>query len=174
MKYSINLGLPDKPLVKDKDLFTEVLYIYNAIRNLLAGFDIVTGALQPDKSDWVQLKGTGRVSVGGMFKIYLEANVPLTYGQTVGIVNVAGVGKAALAQSGVLLARGWCSDTQNTAAGDTTEITLLGSYPSFAAGTLTPGANYYQSVVARVIGAAGAQAIGYAVSDTQLIWHPDL
>ena len=174
MKYSVELGLPDKPLVKDNETFTELLYIYNAIRALLAKFDITTGALQPDKGDWIQLKGTGRVSVGGMLKIYLEASVALTYGQTVGIVNVAGVGKAALAQSGVLLARGWCSDTQNTAAGDTTEITLLGTYPNVAAGTLVPGANYFQSVVAGVVGAAGAQAIGYAVSDTQLIWHPDL
>lgn len=174
-RYSVNLGLPAQPLVEDPKLFSELIKVYNAIRNLALAHDAVTGIISPPTEDWSQL-GTTRFTAGGMHKIYIEANVDLAYGNTVGIVNVAGVGKADKAQDGVLYAVGFCSATGGTLAGATTEVTIIGRYPPLPAASLVPGNKYYQSGTAGTIGVfgTGTQVIGFAVSDTDLIWLPQL
>lgn len=172
---SINLGLPERPLTDDNKLFLELLPIYNALKNILHAHDAVTGIISPPESDWPQLK-TNRFTTGGMHKIYVTAFENLSLGNTVGIYNDAGVGKAKKAQDGVLEAIGFCSAPNGTTAGAVTEITVVGRYPLFPASTLTPGAKYYQSATPGVIGVSGTgtQVIGFAVSDTELIWMPQL
>ena len=172
---SIDLALPIAPLTSNQELFGELMAVYNAIRNSVAAHDIVTGAISPPEADWPQLN-TSRVSVGGMMRIYIEAGENLTYSQVVGIANVAGVGKAKLAKDGVLYAVGWCSNPAGNLNGETTEIQLGGRFPAFPAGTLTPGAKYYLSAAAfgLVTAAVTTQVVGFAVSDTELIWVPKL
>lgn len=167
---SVNLGLPAQPLVSDQEMYYELLRVYNAIRLTLQAVDNNTGAISPDKQYWDEI-GFTRLTVGNMSKIYVEAAVALSYGNTVGI---GGDGKAYKARNGVRACVGFCSDPEGAAVGDITEIQLLGLFPPFTAGTLTPGAGYYQSATAGVIGVAGSgtQFVGYALSDTRLWFNP--
>lgn len=167
---SVNLGLPAQPLVSDQEMYYELLRVYNAIRLVLQAVDNNTGAISPDKEYWDEI-GFTRLTVGNMSKIYVEAAVALSYGNTVGIGSD---GKAYKAQDGVRACVGFCSDPKGATVREITEVQLLGLFPPFAAGTLTPGAGYYQSATAGVVGVAGsgAQFVGYALSDTRLWFNP--
>ena len=137
-ELSVNLGLPAQPLTEDNKLFSELMRVYNAIRNLAYAHDAVTGIISPPTADWDQL-GTSRFTAGGMHKIYITAYETLAYANTVGIFNDAGVGKAAKAEDGVLRAVGFCSALNGTTVGNTTEVTILGMYPALLRGLLFRG-----------------------------------
>lgn len=168
--FSINLGLPQSPLTENPELFGELVRVYNAIKNLTYAHDVVTGAKTPDASTWSQLSCT-RLTIGGMCRFYKRAGVNISYGQTVAI-NSSGL--VVLAQSPSLKAIGFCTVPTGVLAGDFVEIQTLGLYPLYPPGTLTPGALYYQSTTPGVIGAAGAQVVGYALSDQELWFSPQL
>lgn len=171
---SANLGLPAAPLTQDTELFYELLRVYNAIRVVMQSVDNNTGAVPPPAEYWNEV-GFARCTVGNMSKIYIQAYENIAYGNTVGIYNAGGgIGKAAKAQDGVRACVGFCSAPAGAAAGDFTEIQLYGLFAPFPAGTLVPGAGYYQSATAGLIGGSGTgtQCVGYALSDTQLFFTP--
>lgn len=171
---SANLGLPAAPLTQDTELFYELLRVYNAIRVVMQSVDNNTGAVPPPEEYWNEV-GFTRCTVGNMSKIYIQAYEDLAYGHTVGIYNAGGgVGKAAKAQDAVRACVGFCSSTDGAKAGEYTEIQLYGLFAPFPAGTLTPGAGYYQSATAGLIGPSGTgtQFVGYALTDTQLFFCP--
>ena len=170
---SANLGLPAAPLTDNQELFYELLRVYNAIRTVQQSVDNNTGAISPPETYWSEV-GFTRCTIGNSSKIYIQAYENLSYGSTVGIYNDGGTGKAKKAKDGVLVCIGFCAATDGATAGDYTEIQLYGLFAPFAAGTLTPGAGYYQSATAGVIGVSGsgAQFVGYALSDTQLFFCP--
>lgn len=171
LPQSENLGLPAAPLTDNAELYMELLRVYNAIRVVMQAVDNNTGAISPPEQYWNEL-GTARCTIGNMAKIYIPAYEPLVYGSLVGIHNASGVGKARKSVSGGLACVGFCSAPDGADTGDYTEIQLFGMYPPFTAGALTPGAGYYQSTTAGVVGTSGAQLIGYAISDTQLFFFP--
>jgi hypothetical protein len=173
--YSVRTGLPATPLTPDPALFGELTRVYNAIKNIAIHYDAVTGAIQPAADSWPEL-GATRYTVGGMCKIYLPAYEDLDYGNTVGVYDDAGVGKAKKAKDAVLYAVGFCTSVSGVIAGEYTEVTVYGAYPKLPSGTLTPGAKYYQSATtAGVIDTAvTTQCVGFAISDTTLIWMPQL
>lgn len=149
MDLSFNLGLPATPYTKDSAVLPDLLALHNAVKNLA----LIVDALR--------------------LRHVLTAYEDIAAGQTVGIYNDSGVGKAKLAEVGVLTAIGLC--TYGAAAGSSVEIQCLGLYPELAAGTLTPGALYYQSATPGTISTTPtAQIIGMALSDTQLLWMPQL
>lgn len=170
--YSTNLGLPTAPITENRELWIELLKVYNAIRNVAAQLDNLTGAISEPSDVWSQI-GTGRLTFGLNSKLYLEAAVAITYGQTIGI-DAAGL--ADLADDAVLGCIGFCSAVNGAGAGDTVEIQLFGLYPLLAAASLTPGARYYQSTTAGAIGVGGTgtQCIGFAINDQQLFFNPQL
>ena len=171
---SVNLGLPAAPLTDNPELYYELLRVYNAIRMIMQSVDNNTGAIPPPTEYWNEV-GFTRCTVGNMSKIYIKAAENLSYGNTVGIYNAGGgKGQAKKARNGVLACVGFCSDTNGATAGQYTEIQLYGLFAPFGAGTLVPGAGYYQSGTAGVIGVAGSgtQFVGYALSDKQLFFCP--
>lgn len=165
--------MPTAPLTNNTELFYELSRIYNAIRLVMQAVDNNTGAISPPEEYWEEI-GYSRCTVGHMSKIYIKAYEDLSYGSTVGIYNDAGEGKAKKAQDGVIACVGFCTEVDGATAGNLTEIQLYGLFVPFPAGTLTPGAGYYQSATAGIIGPSGTgtQAIGYALSDTQLFFSP--
>lgn len=170
---SVNLGLPSAPLTDNQEMFYELLRVYNAIRIVMQSVDNNTGAISPPTEYWNEV-GYTRCTIGNMSRIYIKAYEDLAYGNTVGIFNDAGEGKAKKAQYAVLACVGFCSDPNGATAGEYTEIQLYGLFAEFPAATLTPGAGYYQSGTAGVIGASGSgtQFVGYALSDKQLFFCP--
>ncbi len=174
-ELSVNLGLPTATSVQDPELALEFNRLYNAVKLLARTLDLNTGALSEESTYWDQA-GVSRYKFGNNSKIYLEAGEDLDYGSLVGIKND---GKAWKADDGVLRCVGFCSVTTGTLTGEFTEFQVFGVYPPFPAATLTPGNFYYLSSTAGELGAAGTgptwnQVIGFAVSDTSLIFMPQL
>lgn len=149
MELSFNLGLPATPLSNDPRVAAELVPVYNAIKNLALLVDSLR------------------------LRRVLTAYEDITAGYSVGIYDDSGIATAKLAEDGVLDAIGFA--TTSAAAGSSVEIQCFGLYPELAAGTLTIGAKYYQSATPGVITATPAtQCIGIALSDTQLLWMPQL
>jgi len=172
-ELSVSLGLPVSPLVQNGELYTELSKVYNAIKAIARSLDAYTGVLGEDEAYWDQT-GTDRCYFGTNAVIYLEAGEDLAYGSIVGIKSD---GKAWKAQDGTLLCIGFCSAPGGSTAGDTTQIRLIGIYPAYPAATLTPGTRYYNSSTAGVVGVTAPtwnQIVGYAISDTTLLFHPQL
>lgn len=169
-ELSFQLPLPQSPLTENQELFQELLRVYNAIRTVAYKLDSYTGAIPPPTDDFPEL-GNDIIRLNGMCKIYLPAYEDLVVGNTVYPFDDAGTTKARKAVSATAKARGFCSIAGLT--GEMVEVTLLGLYPSFPAATLTPGTTYYQSATPGTIGGAGFQAVGFALSDTQLFFNPD-
>jgi hypothetical protein len=166
---SFNLGLPTIPgYTKDDEMYRELFRLYSAVRNIVYNYDSVTGAVTPDAAIQGEL-GTDRISIGGMARFYIEAGEALDYTNT---VQINSDGKAYKGTDGNV--RGFCSSTAGVSLGGIAEITVLGKYPSFTAGTLTPGTKYYQSATNGVIGAAGTQCLGFAITDQEFFFLPEL
>ena len=168
-ELSFQLPLPQAPLTSQPELFQELLRVYNAIRLVAYKLDSYTGAIPPATEDFAQVETAG-IRINGMCKVYLPAYEDLSVGHTVTFYDDAGTNKVRKAIDPTYRARGFCSIAG--LAGELVEITLIGKYPSYPASTLTPGTTYYQSNVAGTIGAAGFQAVGFALTDTDLFFLP--
>jgi len=152
-EQSIRTGLPAQPITSNQELFSELVRLYNAVRILVQSIDQHTG--EP---------------------INLECGENIAYGQTVGVKSD---GKLWLADDGVLACHGFCNTPGGGVTGEFVSMQIFGMYPPFAAGSLTPGLRYYQSSTPGAIGVAAtapssAQVIGFAMSDTQLYFMPNL
>lgn len=169
---SANLGLPAAPLTDNSELYYELLRVYNAIRVVMQSVDNNTGAISPPQEYWNEI-GYTRFTSGNASKIYIQANEDLSYGNTIAIHNAGGgVGKAKKAVSTGCI--GFCSSIDPITAGDYVEVQCYGIMSGFAPSTLTPGGVYYQSATAGLIGASGTQVVGVALSDTVLLFNPQL
>ncbi len=152
-ELSVQTGLPAQPLVNNQELFYELVRVYNAIRIVIQALDDHTG--EP---------------------LNLEAGEDIAYGNTVGIKND---GKAYKADDGVLRCVGFCNTVGGGTTGEFISVQLFGMYPELPAATLTAGERYYNSSTAGAIGLAASaptwsQVIGFAISDTQLYFKPEL
>lgn len=172
-ELSVNLGLPETPMTENKELFLELIKVYNAIKNLAYALDGYTGAIAPPTSDW-SYYSNNIIRLNGQTKVYVPFYETMTIGNTVSFMNDAGTAKVRKAQDGSYVCHGFASTDTN--AGDWGEVTLMGRYPNLSAGTLTTGAKYFQSGTAGLIGASGtgSQCIGFAMSDTALFFNPQL
>lgn len=151
----IDLALANSPNYKtdDKELYSELVVIYNALKLLR---DVVNNAVPVVQA------------------FYTET---VAYGALVNLYNVAGVLSArnANATAAGKPAHGWCRNKSGVLANNQDEIVVQGIFPS-AAG-LTPGSTYFLTNAVGVAGlAAGTvtQRIGYAISATELYVRPDL
>ncbi len=174
-ELSLNLGLPTSTSVQEPEMAQELNRLYNAVRTLARSLDLQSGALSEESQYWSET-GAQRCVFGKNSVLYLEAGETLAYSNLVGIKSD---GKAWKADDGVLKCIGFCNVKDGTTVGNYTEVQCFGIYPSFSAGTLTPGNFYYLSATAGVVGAAGSgptynQIIGFAVSDTVLLFNPQL
>jgi hypothetical protein len=170
-ELSFNLGLPSVSLEQDPKLAQEFTKIYNAIKSVAYYLDRYTGALPPVTDDWPEV-GTASLIPNGMFKVYMPAFEDLAVGNLVAFYNDAGTPKVRKSQSAVRKCHGFCSVAGLTGA--QVEITLIGRFPEYPAGTLTPGTYYYNSATAGVLGAAGDQVLGVALTDTTFFFNPML
>jgi hypothetical protein len=175
---TFDMGLPVTPLTENVELFTELLRIYSALRNVAITLDSYTGAAVPDSTLWDSVGSSG-ILVANHTRLFYPAMENISYGQTVSIVNDSGTAKVRLAKDGNYPCRGFCADPAGVTTGNYTYISFSGVLPEFAPSTLTPGALYYQSATAGAIGAIGSapawkQVVGFALSDTQLFLIPQL
>lgn len=168
-ELSFQLPIPLAPLTENPELFQEVLRIYNAIRLVAYKLDSYTGAIPPPTDDFSAVGAAG-IKVNGMMKVYIIAFEDMVVGDTASFYDDAGTPKVRKGIDPTYRAHGFCSIAG--LAGAVVEVTLVGLYPSYPAGTLTPGTTYFQSNVSGTIGAAGFQAVGFAINDTQLFFNP--
>lgn len=176
-KSSINLGLPNLPDPPDPAFMSELIRIYNAIRNLAVAVDAYTGAQAAEASVYSQTPATSTVLIQNMYRFYVKFDFTATYGKTIYIYNNAGVATAGLADATVAnkRMRGWCSTILGVTAGQFGEVMLGGLCT--AIGGLTAGNVYYNGNTPGSISASpgtNSQKIGYAIGTTQLIVNPEL
>lgn len=174
-ELSLNLGLANVPTTQNPELSVELQRVYNAIKAVARGLDVYTGATNEEQQFWDQT-GTSRCSYGLNSRIYVEAGEAIAYGNLVGIKSD---GLAWKAVDGSVLCTGFCTVAGGVLVGNMTEIQLFGIYITLPAATLTPGLRYYNSNTAGAIGVvanapAWEQIIGFAISDTQLFFNPQL
>lgn len=174
-ELSVNLGLPVAPIIQDAELATELQRVYNAIRAVARALDVYTGAVGEESIYWDQA-GVSRFAFGLNSKFYLQAGENIPYGSIVGVKSDK---KLYRAQDAVVRCCGFLTMTAGVSTNEWAEAQFCGLFPPFPAATLTAGNIYYNSVTAGSVGVAGSgptwnQAVGYALSDTQLILVPQL
>lgn len=172
-EISVNLGLPSSPSTQDPELSVELQRVYNAIRSVARALDSYTGAIGESQEFWNQA-GVSRFSFGLNSKFYLQAGEDIPYGATVGVKSDKKLYKA---KDGVVRCAGFCTTSGGILSGAYGESQFCGLFPPFPPATLTAGALYFNSTTAGSVGVTGSaptwnQAVGYALSDTQLIFIP--
>jgi hypothetical protein len=176
-KSSINLGLPNLPDPPDPAFMSELIRIYNAIRNLAIAVDVYTGAQAAEPSVYSQTPASSTVLAQNMYRFYVKFDFTATYGKTIYIYDNAGVPTAGLADATVAnkKMRGWCSTVAGVTAGQFGEVMLGGLCT--AIGGLTAGTVYYNgNTPGSVSSTPGtvSQKVGYALGPTYLIVTPEL
>lgn len=174
-ELSVNLGLPSSPTISDPEMATEFQRVYNAIRAVARALDAYTGVIGEDSTLWSQA-GISRYAFGLNSKIYVQAGETIPYGSIVGIRSDK---KLYRAEDAVTRCCGFMNTVGGVASGDYAEFQVCGLFPVFPAATLTAGNIYYNSITPGSVGVAGSgpawnQAVGYALSDTQLLLLPQL
>ena len=180
-ELSFNLGLPQIPETQDKDLYQELVRIYNAINIVARGLDTLVGAATPPVEDWPQIPPEVSVKAQNFSKIYAQFDVDVPLGACVNLYNVAGVThvRMARANSASTPAHGFCSVLLGVEAGDFGEVTLFGA--NIFLGGVIPGARYFLSNTSTTgqiqnipPGSGIIQPVGIGLSTTVLWFNPVL
>jgi hypothetical protein len=174
-QLSINLGLPQTPETQSPELFTAILPIYNAVRNLARALDLYTGILPRPESDWSQLTPSDSILSAGTNRLYVLFTVDVDAAKLVNLYDDGGVLKAryANASASSTMARGFAP--ASVVAGDYGQVILFGLNPYLSG--LTPGAVYFTSNSDGLYGTVAgtvSQRVGYALSETDLFFNPNV
>lgn len=171
LSVNTGLGVTPLPVANVSEVYSELIRLYNAIRNIIMSYDTQLGlaVLSPEEQTSA---GFSRIQLGNFPKLYRTAYVDIAPGKTLQLVNIAGETQVELGTDGQVI--GYCSSQETVLAGSLCEITLWGLFPSLPSGTLTPAARYYQSGTPGAMGLSGVgiQFLGFALSDTQLLFIP--
>lgn len=175
-QLSLNLGLDLAPLCTDEKVLPDLYRVYNAIKLLNSQLDDFAGVIGVDPALW-STSGADRITLQNLTRYYVATTDNLTVGQCVNVYNVAGVAKVRKSGGGAFTpTRGFV--LANYTAGDFVEVFLAGVHNGFAG--LTPGVLYYTSdvtagaVTATPPASPNRQAVGYALSASQLWFQPAL
>lgn len=180
-ELSFNLGLPAIPETQDKDLYQELVRVYNAINIVARGLDTLVGAATPPVEDWPQIPPEVSIKAQNFSKIYCQFDVNVPLGSCVNLYNVAGVTHARMAKadSSSTPAHGFCSVLLGVNAGDFGEVTLFGA--NIFLGGVIPGARYFLSNTSTTgqiqnipPGSGIVQPVGFGLSTTVLWFNPTL
>ena len=174
-QFSTNLNLSALPEIDGKkypDIYTDLLRLRNALKNLQFSLDQNTGAISQDPQYWASLKTQDTVKFQNLGRVYAVASQAIAVGQMTELYNVTGVLTARLANvTTPQYAKAFCSTLNGATVGAVAEFTLLGVNQFFSG--LTPGATYYLSATPGSIQAgATAQPVGFALSTQNLFFNP--
>ena len=179
LNLSVNTGLSLVPDTQNKELFNELVRVYNAINMVASSLDAYTGALSRDPVDWPSLSPSDTIHSQWMNRLYVLFSANATAGQMIDLWNNAGALNARPAGGAAWLgiARGF--STGAVTAGNYGEV-ILGGLHEYVAG-LVPGTVYYLdaagpagNIVAVAPGVGFRQPIGYALSGNRLFFQPAL
>lgn len=176
-KSSINTGLPNIPDPPLPEMLSELIRIYNAIRNVTVAIDAYTGGLAADESTYSQTPPTTTLLLQNMTRLYLKFDFTAAYGQTVYFYSNAGVLTAGIANATIVgrQMRGWCSTAAGVTSGNYGEVMLQGLCT--AIGGLTIGTTYYNgNTPGTVANSPGtiSQKVGFAIGTNQIFMRPEL
>lgn len=178
-QLSINLGLPATPdNTQDRELFRELIRIYNAINAVARGLDSYTGALpEPFPSS----AGISNIHVQNIARLYPIFTEDVLAGAMINVYEVAGTLHARLAKAADALkpARGFV--TSNILSGNRGELDLIGA--NYNLSGITPGTLYYlspTSTTGQITSISPAtpgnliQPVGFGISSTAIWFNPTL
>lgn len=172
---SFDLGLPETPDILNAELNQEFFKIYNAVRAVAYALDEYTGAITRPANEWAELLTNPSIVLGNVRgnRFYSVADEVLVLGNAVNIKSDSHI-ELADATSATKKCRGFALN--DAGIGDPVEIILPVCNLGFFIG-LTPGATYYLSDTAGVLGAGpgtNSQKVGFALTDKCLIFLPEL
>lgn len=173
-------GLPNLPAdTIDPKIYSEILTIYRAIQNLLAGVSELAGIDPPDAIEIASMDPTKYLLEANLSRWYPTTDDPLVRGQLVRASNVSGANRCALAGAGTGLTFGPAIGIANQAAGVGTKVEILLGGITDAIGGMVPGTLYYLSPTFGAVQnlrpvAAGQiiQPIGWAMTASQMFLRP--
>jgi hypothetical protein len=172
----IILGLPNLPSDElNPQTFNELLTVYRAIRNLLAGVSQTTGIDPPLPAEWNINPPSATILTGNATRLYPIADVDILAGQVVNLHGVTGELRAGLASAASSAAPAHGVALTAAAAGQQFEMQWLRAYVT-AIGGMAVGTTYWLSTLAGSIAnlpplAVGTirQPIGLAVGPAAMI-----
>lgn len=165
---SVNLGLPSTPEVDTIELYTSLMQVYNAIRNVCFALDLYTGNTPIASSDLAQENFSSFLQVQKTSTVFVKLTEAVSAGHTINFHNSGGL-RARKAIVSSQPCHGFAA--MAGAAGDTIAVSLFGMHALVSG--LTPGVTYYQSSSPGLITAgATAQKLGVALSANALWFSP--
>lgn len=173
----INLGLPTLPPENiPKNLFSEFLTIYNALRNLADGVSRYAGVDGVEVSEWSQATFADTFRGQNLTRLYPIADVPIAAGQMVNLYNSAGNIRARLARANAAGTMAHGVAMTAAAAGQQFEMYWLRGFVTTVSGMVVGTLYWLSDSVAGGIQNANPvavgtirQPIGLAVATNQLL-----
>ena len=176
----IQVRLPVVPeLETDEDTFREILRIYTAINDLLAGVTKYTGAGPEDPSTWSLQTPDNTIFAQNLNRLYVKASEAIIYGAPVNFFDsgggVLGVRNANGVSPTLRGCHGFCNTVAGVTAGNYCE-TICGIGLNAGVTGLTIGTVYYLAASSgaytstKPVAPNLVQPIGFALTAT-LLYH---
>lgn len=167
---SINLGLPAAPEVDSPELYSSLLPVYNAIRNVLYALDSYTGNTLITASEYDQVPAYSQILTQKTAVLYVKLAQDVTNGQILNLFDSGGL-RAQKALAGT--SRGHCFSLASGVTGQHIPVCLLGICSGI--GGLSIGSGYYLSstVAGAVTNTVTSQRLGFAVDTNKLWFNPE-
>lgn len=165
---SINLGLPVAPEVDSPELYSSLMGVYSAIRNVMYAVDSYTGNSLVTPEEFSQINAFSQLHLQKIAVVYVKLTEAVFAGHIINLWN-----------SGGLMARKAVSATQRAdgfavasgAIGDHIPVCLMGACTLITG--LTPGTDYYLSTTpGQIQTGATSQRVGKALSSNVLWFTP--
>lgn len=165
---STNLGLPAIPEVESIELFSALMTVYNAIKNLGYSLDFYTGNTPISAGEYADINYISSLQLQKTAIVYVKLIADVSAGHTINLVDSGGL-RARKAQSTAQPCHGYA--VVGGVTGETIPVCLIGLCQSI--GGLIPGTTYYQSASAgQVTPTNTGQKVGIALGPNHLWFNP--
>ena len=166
---SINLGLALTPEVDSPELYSSLLPVYNAIRNVMYAVDAYTGNGLTTADEYSQINPTSQLLLQKTAVLYVQASEAISVGHMVNLWNSGGL-RARKATNGVSRCHAYALASAS-GAGVFIPVCFFGLCTQV--GSLTAGTEYYlSSTPGLVTSTVTAQRIGVALDSSKLWFTP--
>lgn len=167
----INLGIPqDAPdSIKNPEVRSIYYTFMQSINNLIRYVEQYCGVTQKDITQWSSLTPSDTILPQNLRRLYVKANVALSYGHFVNLYDSGTALEARKADSGIpLVAHGYVNVATGAAAGDMTEVIVMEGLVTIAG--VVRGTSYFLAPNGLVANAPGVkkQFIGFGVATNLL------
>lgn len=167
----INVGLvPDPPdSIQNEEVKGIYTVLMQGINNIIRYIEQYCGVTQKDITQWSYLLPSDTILTANLRRLYVKANVALSYGHFVNLYNSGAILEAKKADSSIpLLAHGYMNVGSGVAAGDFCEVILMSGLVLISG--VVRGTSYYLAPNGLISNTPGTkkQFVGFGVATDTL------